>query len=109
MSLYNGCVNGNSVTNTPKSFEELQDYSSSTWQELEFVKCDEYEVGNYVLVQNKRGFAWNIDGKMDSYICKICVISEKINENIYKLNHDKWYFNADDFVGKLVPKTVLNK
>lgn len=91
------------------SFEQLQRYSNATWEELELVKCDEYEVGDHVLVQNKRGITWNPDGEMDNYIGKICVISERISENLYRLNFDEWYFHTDDFVGKLIPKAAMVK
>lgn len=88
------------------SFEDLAKVSLAKWEELELVKCDAYNVGDWVLVQNQRGDTWTTSGSMDCFMNRVCEITKRVSNlhNEYQLDHQLWVFPSKDFVGKLVPK-----
>lgn len=66
------------------------------------MKKEDLKVGDKVLLKNKRGDSWNIEGKMDHYIGKVVTIDE-INTETFTIKEDddknwfgKWVFNYDD-------------
>ena len=93
------------------TFEDLQLYSSATWEELELVNCCEYNIGDWVLVQNHRGLCWNEQGDMDCFMNKVCKVTKKLgsdSDHLYCLDDAKWFFDNDDFVGALMPKKLAD-
>lgn len=66
------------------------------------MKKEDLKVGDKVLLKNKRGDSWNIEGKMDHYIGKVVTIDE-INTETFAIKEDdgengyfKWQFDYDD-------------
>lgn len=115
--IYDGTLfadNGDVVTRCLQSFEQLQKFSTSTWEELELVTGQEYFTGDLVLVIDHRDTNWHALGAMDHFMNAVCEITDVWkfdldSELYYTLNNESWTFKATSFVGKLVPKGLYQK
>lgn len=101
-------------TPTFQRLETFNDWAAmalGNWEELELVKRYEYDVGDWVLVQNHRGFGWNECGDMDCFMNKVCKVTGKLSScpyPLYRLNDTHWLFSNDDLVGALMSKKLVD-
>ena len=88
------------------SFEDWKRTSSSKWEELELVKCNNYRCDDVVVLVAAPLNSWV--SSMYPLTGKVCQITySNLDSDIFQVKGCPYFFRSCDFAGKLMPKKQI--